>query len=207
MTIDARNLIDKDRRLPTSLSGQTGKYLKVNSSETAYEHGAISLLFSHPLFHGQDHKAYNVDGGTSVADTWTIHTINTEISNNITSAVLSGSRVSLPAGTYYVDAISVFTDYGAGQNAMVLGIFKDGVLALQGTTAINNNQHINVPGFVSGVVALSSSGIIDLRYYIGLSITNTGLGESNSSGSITDAAIPSIYADLKIWQLSGAITY
>jgi hypothetical protein len=42
MAIDANNLIDKDRRLPASLSGSTGKCLVVNSGETAYEHSTVS---------------------------------------------------------------------------------------------------------------------------------------------------------------------
>ena len=52
---------------------------------------------------------------------------------------------------------------------------------------------------------MANSGIIDLRYYIGLAVATTGLGASNNGGSITDATINSIYSDLKIYQLDATV--
>lgn len=50
-----------------------------------------------------DEKATNTSGGTSSDDTWTTHTLQTERTNTITGASLSGSQFTLPTGKYRID--------------------------------------------------------------------------------------------------------
>lgn len=160
-------------------------------------------VLSRPFFHCQDQKAYNVDGGTSIADAWTKRTLNTVIKNDIQGASLANDQVSLPAGVYYVEGVGTFLQQNAASTA--LAIFKDGAKQVQGATNPTHatySQPIIID--VSGVVVLSQPGVIDLRYYTGIGIA-TGLGTSNNSGSFADTSLPSIYADLKIWQLDRSL--
>lgn len=167
---------------------------------------APKTVLNKPFFHAQDQKAYNVDGGTSIADAWTKRTLNTVIYNDIQGASLASDAVSLPAGVYYVEA-SNCQAAGAAAIARYSAVFKDGVKALQGVQEYSNTGSgvIQNSPVVSGIITLSTPGTIDLRYYVGISLSTGGLGYSNNFGSITDASIPSIYADLKIWQLDRSL--
>jgi hypothetical protein len=160
-------------------------------------------VLNKPFFHAQDQKAYNVDGGTSIADAWTKRTLNTVIHNDIQGASLGTNEVNLPAGTYYVEGS--FIGYGPGSSVLA-AIFKDGnrvLLGLPGYSSASYNSLYEIN--VIGIITLENPGAIDLRYYAGVSQVTSGLGVSNSNGSITDASIPSIYADLKIWQLDRSL--
>lgn len=153
-----------------------------------------------PFMHVQDQKAYNVDGGSSVADAWTQRTLNTVIHNDIQGASLVSNQVSLPAGLYYVEAFSPHNDAAAAN--FILSVFVNGTKKVQGPSGYNANMSF---AQVCGVVELTSSGVLELRYYSGSSYATTGLGRSNNTGSVTDTSIPSIYADLKIWQLDRSL--
>ena len=156
-----------------------------------------------PMFHVQDQKAYNVDGGTSIADTWTKRDLNTVILNQIPGASLGTNSVNLPAGTYYVEGGFV-SDNSTGIRSVIASIFKDGAKVLQGTSEWGA-ANVRIKPMVSGVVTMANSGFIDLRYYDGLGQATIGLGTNNNTGSITDATINSIYSDLKIYQLDATV--
>jgi len=160
-------------------------------------------VLNKPFMHVQDQKAYNVDGGTSIADAWTKRDLNTVIANDIQGATLSGNAVNLPAGTYYVEGEALGVTVGA--DSQLIGIFKDGVRTPLQSKSYSGATGITYDSKVSGVVTLAVPGTIDLRYYFGIGNATIGLGKSNNSGSITDPSIPSIYADLKIWQLDRSL--
>jgi len=167
-----------------------------------------NTVLNKPFFHAQDQKAYNVDGGTSIADAWTKRTLNTVLVNQIPGASLVSDSVMLPAGTYYVEGVEVQRDTSTGGCGFIAAVFKDGLKVLQGATLFGFNVGAGCIGVnVSGVITLSTSGLIDLRYYSGVALTDGGLGISNNIGSITDSSIPSIYADLKIWKLDADRIY
>jgi hypothetical protein len=175
-------------------SGATKGWVTVGTVTADYP----KTVLNKPFFHAQDQKAYNVDGGSSIADAWTKRPLNTVIHNDIQGASLGTNEVNLPAGTYYVEGSYEWHESSAAA-AQLAGIFKDGSKALQGKTFFGYNNVKEAS--VSGLVTLSASGVIDLRYHAGTATATTGLGKSNNTGSITDTSIPSIYADLKIWQL------
>jgi len=161
-------------------------------------------VLNKPFLHVQDQKAYNVDGGTSIADAWTKRTLNTVITNDIQGASLASDQVSLPAGTYYVEGSGEHINNGGGSSSFIASIFKDGVRSLTGSTSFAGNGTQGKHA-VAGVVTLSSPGIIELRYQAGLATATSGLGYSNNIGSIVDTSLSSIYADLKIWQLDRSL--
>jgi hypothetical protein len=161
-------------------------------------------VLNKPFFHCQDVKAYNVDGGTSIADAWTKRTLNTVIYNDIQGATLSSDAVNLPAGTYRVTGEAIFKNVSS--DSIITSIFKDGVKTPQQSLseyATSGGSAMLITA--SGVITLTTPGTIDLRYFVGIARATDGLGSSNNSGSITDASISSIYADLKIWQLDRSL--
>ena len=180
---------------PTASVGTNTTQIATTAFVLANQTEAITLL------HVQDQKAYNVDGGSSIADTWTKRTLNTEVYNNIAGSSLSGDQVTLTTGTYYVEGEAVFYSQSAGVNSVVLAIFKDDTRTLTGVTSTLYDRGSNLVR-VSGVITVETSDVIDMRYYQGTAVSTSGLGLSNNSGSISDASILSVYADLKVWKLT-----
>lgn len=181
---------------PTPTAGTNSQQI----ANTEFVNLAIAAT-AESLLHVQDQKAYNIDGGSSVADAWTKRVLNTVVYNDIQDGSLANNEVSLPAGTYYVEARSAFYQGGNNINSVVLGIFKDSVKALNGVVATAYYGG-GFEAAVSGRITLDAPGIIDLRYFIGLAVVTSGLGQSNNAGSITDSSVPSIYSDLKIWKIA-----
>lgn len=155
-----------------------------------------------PTFlHVQDQKAYNVAGGSMVADTWTVRVLNTSVKNTISGASLGSNQITLPAGTYEIDAEQVWVAPGSA-TAFVAAIFVDGTKSdIQSVTHYVGSGFGNMPVRCGGQVTLAAPGYIELKYYAGDSRATDGLGLSNNTGSITDASILSVYSDVKVWKV------
>jgi hypothetical protein len=198
-----RLLRTKNEVMTLVYSGATKGWVTVGSLAGDYP----KTVLNKPFAHFQDQKAYNVDGGTSIADAWTKRTLNTVITNDIQGAELTGGLdgVSLPAGTYYVEASQRLVANTIA--ALLPGIFVNNTLAVQDVGETTQTSYSTGGSVVriSGVVTLLTPGVIDLRYYVGVAEATTGLGVKNSTGSIADTSLPSIYADLKIWQLDRSL--
>ena len=60
--------------------------------------------FGAQLLHVRDEKTAGSDGGTLSSGSWQTRTLNTSVTNEIASASLASNQISLPAGTYYIEA-------------------------------------------------------------------------------------------------------
>jgi hypothetical protein len=56
----------------------------------------------------QDQKSSGTAGGTAVTSAWTTAVLNTSLSNSITGSSLASNKITLPAGTYEVEAFKTF---------------------------------------------------------------------------------------------------
>lgn len=59
------------------------------------------------VFHIRDEKASGTDGGTFTSGSWQTRTLNTVKTNEIIGASLSSNQITLPAGTYEIEAFSI----------------------------------------------------------------------------------------------------
>src|SRR4051812_47395930 len=66
--------------------------------------GGGGTAFTYATF--EDQKAANTAGGASVAGSWIARTLNATPLNTIVGASLAANQITLPAGTYIVDAQS-----------------------------------------------------------------------------------------------------
>ncbi len=78
-------------------------FLQTNGS------GVLSFVssggkFESALFHVRDEKASGSHGGTSVAGSFQTRVLNTSLTNEISGASLSSNQITLPSGTYYINA-------------------------------------------------------------------------------------------------------
>lgn len=130
--------------------------------------------------HFRDQRASGTNGDVRTASTWSKHTLQTSVLNNITGMTLTSSVISAPAGTYRVDV-----SMGFDANSL-----KDFVIRLRDTTnnvtlafsasasASGTGDAAVVPMY--GVFTLSGTANLELQYWQ----TSTGGWQATSNGDI-----------------------
>ena len=155
------------------------------------------------VFLVQDEKADGVDGGTSVATTWTKRTLNTVKHNTLTGASVASDVVTLPAGDYYFEGSQPTNDNDTGQTR--LRDTDNNVTLVLGTTEfVNNSDDGETPGLISGFFTLSAETDVELQYFVKVGRATFGLGiHTTTTGEVA------VYARamfVKIDSVSDSIT-
>lgn len=151
--------------------------------------------FGGQLLHVQDVKASGT-AGQSIASANNIRVLNTVKTNEITSASLASNQVTLPAGTYYVDAWA--SSYAAGATRLYWWNVGAGTIVATGQSAYQNPSSIDV-GFctVRGRFTIVGSTIFELRQHT----SSPGAGSTGGfANSLTGNG--EIYVDVSIWKVA-----
>lgn len=130
-----------------------------------------------------DNKASGTNGGTSVADTWTKHTLteNTDVGGLVTVA---SSVFTLGAGTYVIRFGGTFSG-GSGDSDAALRIRNTSDST---TVCVSTNTGLMFAGaennYVSGtcIVTIAGTKNFELQYFHTVAVTNIGLGSPLDSG-------------------------
>ena len=146
--------------------------------------------------HVQDQKSAGTEGGTLVIDTWNIHVLTTEVKNTIDGASLGSNQITLPAGTYFVDARTMF--HRAGLFKLSWWNDTDGAHEVlgggSGKTGVSGTQTARPR--VRGQFTIAGEKTFELQLYSGTGRATDGAGFSVDDGEIE------IYADVRIWKVS-----
>jgi hypothetical protein len=175
-----------------SADGSSGQVLQTNGS------GVLSFVssggkFESALLHVRDEKSSGVSGGSSSSGSFQKRTLNTTLTNEISGASISSDVITLPAGTYYINARVPFY----GDNAYVkvkLRNTSDSTDTLLGSNSYNGASIIN-DYWVIGRFTIASSKNFELQYRIGQSTANEGLGHPATYGT-------EVYSDVQIWKVA-----
>jgi len=165
----------------------------VNDAVTETKLSALANPFASQLLHVRDEKAIDSNGGNPTAGINT-RDLNTIKTNEITGASVSSNEITLPAGTYYLDASS--PAYKATRHHAYLYNTTDSATTITGTAEYNHSSYsVLTRSFIIGRFTISSQKVFTLRHYIQSSNT-AGLGLSSYyvSGNTSN------YADVKIWR-------
>lgn len=145
----------------------------------------------------RDEKAPGTVAGTSVTTampTAQTRVLNTTVANTISGASLSSNQITLPAGTYRINADAPST---ANAHRAFLYNVTDGVVQLVGsnenckTTA--DSDPIASRSNVRGRFTIADTKIFQLRHYTSEATTNTGLGTV-----MTNAGYNEVYSQVEI---------
>lgn len=139
-----------------------------------------------------DQKPNGTAGGALAANAWTTRDLNTTGHNNIAGASLSGNAVTLPAGTYDMEARSIVGFVGATRlrlNGSVSGALAHGAPIYVGSGGSSSEVS------VSARVTLASSQAVSVQQIIG---TTRGTADGGSATGLGNDAAPEIYTTLKI---------
>lgn len=155
--------------------------------------GSVGVLTTDNLLHIQDQKPTATFGGTSVVGLQK-RELNTILVDNILGASLLSNNITLPIGTYYIEASAPAAN--TQRSRISLKNETDVTTELLGTTVYPVNT-INNQGtsFLSGLITLSGTKALSIQHYIQVALATYGLGFSASDGDI------SIFAEIKIWKV------
>lgn len=147
------------------------------------------------MLHVRDEKAAGTAGGTFTAGAWVTRTLNTVKTNAITGASLSSNRITLPAGTYYIDARAPASQV-LGHVAKLANI-TDGTDTIIGSAELNGTGSAhNVPSWVRGRFTIASQKTFEIQHRSTNSLSTTGFGRAS------DVGVTEVYTEVLIWKVN-----
>ena len=153
--------------------------------------GALDLL------HVRDEKAAASDGGTFTSGAWQTRTLNTVKTNEISGASLAANVVSLPAGTYEVEARAPALKVNR-HKCRLRNVTASTTLVVGSTEYTDTNNTIVTASVARGRFTLASTSDVRLEHYGQVTRTTNGFGAANS---INDGEVE-VYAEVLIRKVS-----
>lgn len=127
--------------------------------------------------HVRDEKASGTAGGASSTGS-NIRTLNTVVTNTIAGASLASNQVTLPAGTYRINA-TVPSYAGSRHRARLVNV-TDSTVALLGESSFNNPTDGYASSVISGRVVITASKAFNITHYVATAVAGNGLGIETS---------------------------
>lgn len=139
-----------------------------------------SGMTTNAVLHVRDERASGTASGSSVAGAQT-RVLNTVKTNTITNASLASNMVSLPAGTYYVDATAQSYGPDAPRTKLWLKNETAGTILIVGPSIPTSPVGTLI---VRGVFTLATAANISLQHFSTSAQTGNGLGVAAGSGQV-----------------------
>jgi hypothetical protein len=141
----------------------------------------------------QQVEAVNVAGGTFTSGDWRDRVLNTEVTNTISGASLASNQITLPAGTYYINAKAISNRVNLSQ----LRFFNtsDSTLTLLGMSfnSQSGDQDMNLDN-LQGRFTIAGTKNFKLQHRCSNTRSTDGFGSAVSWGD-------NIYVSVEIWKL------
>ena len=153
-----------------------------------------------PFLHIQDQKPQGTHGGTFTAGAWQTRDLNTVLTNTITGASLAANQITLPAGTYYVEA-SAPGFYCRSHQTKLRRITETASDILIGSSMYvfedsSNSARAMVVTLskINGIINSSAEAGFELQHRCEQTRTSNGFGRA---GDFTTE----VYSDIRIWRI------
>jgi hypothetical protein len=124
-------------------------------------------------------QANGTDGGTATSGSFIKRVLNTTVTNGITGCSIASSVITLPAGTYLVQAYAPFIQTNGAQ--LKLRNTTDSTDAIVGTAQKINTSASGMPE-LTGVFTIAGSKNFELQYRVNATKTIDGLGGAEFFG-------------------------
>jgi hypothetical protein len=153
--------------------------------------------FENALLHIRDEKTANTEGGTFTGGAWQTRVLNSVKTNQISGASVASNQITLPAGTYYIDASAPVHGDMNGHKIRLYNV-TDTADILIGTQASAASTLVSgIRDVVSGRFTLAAEKVIELQHYCGQTVSTNGFGLAvNIDGKVE------VYSDVKIWKVA-----
>jgi hypothetical protein len=150
--------------------------------------------FRSRLFHVRDEKSSGTNGQVGgSAGTWTIRNLNTSVTNEITGASVGSNQITLPAGTYFIEASG--PAWGCNTHRLKLYNVTDSTDVILGTSEYSQNGSGDVTlsrSWVRGRFTIAGTKVFELRHFATRASAN--FGEAVTTGQ------NEVYTEALIWR-------
>lgn len=149
--------------------------------------------FSTQLLHVREEQAANTEGGTFTSGSYVKRTLNTTLTNEITGASIASSVITLPSGTYYIEArapASIVNRHKARWRNTA-----DAATTLVGTSEKSGSDGATV-SYISGRFVIAAEKTFELQHRCQTTRATDGLGVASNLGEVE------VYSDVRIWKVA-----
>ncbi len=177
-------------KVPTSRQILAGVGLSGGGDLTADRTLSVAIQ----ILHVQDQKASGTAGGTFTSGAWQTRTLNTVVTNTISGASLAGNQITLPAGTYDIEARAVANKVNF-HKAKFCTVAPADILIGTSEVAASGDDTVT-SSRVNGRFVLATETVLELRHRCSMTCNTTGFGNPSNMGVIE------IYADVLIRKIA-----
>ncbi|MEK0326140.1 MAG: hypothetical protein QQN63_10600, partial [Nitrosopumilus sp.] len=175
--------------------GSDTQILTLSSGLPSWAAPVSADTFATQYLHVRDQQSSGSAGGTFTSGSWVKRTLNTVVSNEITSATLTSSVISLPAGTYYINARAPALDVKV--HKLKLRNTSDSSDTIIGTSTASGASNTMTLATVVGRFTIAGTKNFELQHRC-LDTTGThGLGRA-----MTISGVIEVYAEVEIWKVA-----
>ena len=154
-----------------------------NVLEASQLNGVVDNFADIAIFN--ETQASGTNGGASIAATWTKRALNTTNINNIAGASIASSVITLPAGTYLVNASGPF--YKANSARIRLQNTTDATTTILGTSEwFASTTEAAGRSFLVGQFTITANKNFELQYYVQTAKATDGLGVCSAVASTSE---------------------
>jgi hypothetical protein len=183
-TVDAKgDLIagTADNTVARLAVGANDTILTADSSTATGLKWAAAAAVGLQVFSAHDSKSSGVDAGTFTSGAWRTRTINTELQNTITSASLASSQITLPAGTFYLEASA--PAFQTSSNNLRWYNITDSASVAVGTNSYSQYQtDVMMNASLRCTFTIAASKIFELQHYGAVTKSTSGFGVGGGLG-------------------------
>ena len=180
---------------PTYLAaGTAGHRLKTGGAAANPSWAADA--FGGQLLHVTDEKIGATEGGSFSSGAWRTRTLQTEETNEITSATLVSNQITLPAGTYMIDAWA--SAYRVASHKCRWYNITDGSTVINGSTerSADDAGTAMSASKARGRFTIAGTTVFELQHRCETSNATSGFGNAAGLGAAE------VYAEVMIWKVS-----
>ena len=143
----------------------------------------------------RDEKANTTNGGTFTSGAFRTRVLNTVSTNTITGASLATNQITLPSGTYLIQAVA--PAYATSQHLAILYNITDSANTIIGTVEYAYTTGVVATSSnVTGVFTITAQKVFELRHAAFATSATYGFGVAGSFGVVE------VYAQVAIFKLS-----
>lgn len=143
------------------------------------------------LLHVRDEKVINTQGGSSSASTWNQRDLNTVLVNEIDGSSLSSDQITLPAGTYDIEASAPCNT--SDRHRLRFRNITDGSTAVAGMSLHSSATDNQTPhSLLTGRFIITEEKVFQLQQWTQTAQASNGLGVATNSVEVE------VYADVRI---------
>jgi hypothetical protein len=169
--------------------GTAGQILTVNSGATAPEWATPAAPTGSTIAIFADHKN-NAAGGTFTSGAYRTRDLNTTIFNNISGASLSSNQITLPAGTYQINAQAPAFLVNNHQTRLLNT--TDSTEITGGVSYAGSGDNVTNLSIVNAAFTIAASKVFELQHKCTSTASTQGFGANYGSNN------PDVYSQITI---------